>query len=304
MLTSRVPVERSSSPTRNVLITGAGSGIGLAVAQSLAERDDIHVWAGVRNPADIARLRSTMVGIEPIWLDITSADSIAAAVRLVRDSGRGLDALVNNAGYSLACPLEFAPLDEFRRQFEVNVFGQLAVTQAFLGQLRERAGGRIVNITSLSGYVSGPLVGPYAASKHAFASLSESMRLELRRQGVRVIQVIPGDIKTPIWDKSRSAADGLREQLAESIASRLSEELRIQYSEDLQAMRSAATRFANAALPVQRVVHAVRDAILSRRPRTHYIVGARAWGAVRLLRFLPVSVRDRVILGNLGMKTS
>ncbi len=292
----------TSTGVRSILVTGAGSGIGLATVLALAQKPDTCVLAGVRKREDVARLRDLDAALHPIWLDVTEPEAIAAAVEAVSERVGKLDALVNNAGFTLACPLEFAPVAEFRRQFEVNVFGQLAVTQAFIPSLRESRG-RIVNITSLSGYVSGPFVGPYAASKHAFASLSESLRLELRRQGIRVIQVIPGDIKTPIWEKSRAAADTLRDRLAEQLAVRLPEDVRKAYAEDLQAMRSATSKFAEQAIPVQRVVLAIQHAIFNRKPRSHYIVGARAWGAVRILRLLPTFIRDRIILGNLGMKS-
>ena len=285
---------------RSVLITGAGSGIGLATALELDQSGWL-VYPAVRRPEDIERLQALRPNWHPLWLDVTDEATILGAVKRVRETSETLNALINNAGYSLACPLEFTPIDRFRHQLEVNVVGQLAVTQAFIPLLRTQ-GGRIVNVTSLSGYVSGPIVGPYAASKHAFASLSESMRLELRRQGIRVIQIIPGDIQTPIWTKSRAAADELRDALAPDILERLPEATRQEYIDDALAMRAATDRFAQRALPVERVVLTIRRAVTARRPKSHYLVGLRAWGAVRVLRMLPGLLRDSVILRNLGMK--
>jgi NAD(P)-dependent dehydrogenase (short-subunit alcohol dehydrogenase family) len=292
--------ERTSTNSQSALITGAGSGIGLATALALHD-DGWTVYPTVRKAEDVERLQALRPGWEPLWLDVTDKATITGAVARVRQRQGSLGVLVNNAGYSMACPLEFTPLDMLRHQFEVNVIGQLAVCQAFIPLLRSH-GGRIINITSLSAYISGPIVGPYAASKHAFASLSESLRLELRRHNIRVIQVIPGDIQTPIWTKSRTAADSLRDSIAQEILESLPDSVQQEYISDSQAMRSATARFAERALPVERVVAAVQHAATSKYPRSHYIIGGRAWGAVRVLRMLPGLLRDQVILRSLGMK--
>ena len=167
--------------------------------------------------------------------------------------------------------------------------------------LLRQSGGRIVNVNSLSGYVAGPYVGPYAASKHAFNAISDSFRLELRNLGVKVIQIIPGDIKTPIWEKSKNNAQRLRDEIADEISDRLPQSVRDCYANDAKAMTAATSRFAQKALPVSRVVKAISHSLVARRPKTRYVIGARAWGAVRLLRFLPDSLRDRIILNNVGM---
>jgi NAD(P)-dependent dehydrogenase (short-subunit alcohol dehydrogenase family) len=193
------------------------------------------------------------------------------------------------------------PIERLREQFEVNVFGALAVTQAVLPLLRKAGGGRLVNISSLSGLTAGPYVGPYAASKHALEALNDSLRLELRRFGIRVAIVEPADIATPIWEKSQRLADELRDEVMDSVADRVPAEVQEAYREDIVAMRKATTGFAEQALPVQRVVRAVTHALTARRPRTRYRVGAKAWAVAHLLNRLPDRLRDRVVLRSLGM---
>ncbi len=285
-----------------ILVTGSSSGIGRACVEAIADAG-AQVFAGVRREADLETFADRSQTVHPLRLDVTDGNTIRTAAALVaeRTAGEGLFGLINNAGFAFACPLEFVPLDALREQFEVNVFGQLAVTQKLLPMLRQGAG-RIVNINSLSGHVAGPYVGPYAASKHAFAALNDSLRLELRNFGIKVIQIIPGDIATPIWNKSRQRADQLRDQMAELLARDLPESIQQAYTGDIQAMRAATDRFAQQAIPVQRVVDQVMRALTARRPAARYVVGARAWGAVHVLRLLPQPLRDRIVLNNLRMK--
>lgn len=285
-----------------LLVTGSASGIGYACVHALVSAG-AHVFAGVRREADLEKFSELASNVTPLMLDVTDGNAIRSAASMVADrtGGQGLYGLVNNAGYAFACPLEFVPLDQLRQQFEVNVIGQLAVTQAMLPALRT-AVGRIINVNSISGHIAGPYVGPYAASKHAFASLNDSLRLELRSFGIKVVQIIPGDIATPIWDKSRQRADELRDEIAERLAVGLPESVQAVYTTDIQAMRAATNRFAKEAIPVQRVVDQIMRALLSKRPAIRYVVGARAWGAVHVLKMLPQSLRDRIVLNNLRMK--
>jgi NAD(P)-dependent dehydrogenase (short-subunit alcohol dehydrogenase family) len=175
----------------NVLVTGASSGIGEATALRLA-RAGWDVLAGVRREEDAERLRG--LGVEPVLLDVTDPAAVAAL-----DLER-LDGLVNNAGIALALPLELLPLDELRRVLEVNVVGQLAVTQAVLPAVRA-ARGRVVNVGSIAGRSSLPFLGAYAASKFALEAVTDALRVELRPWGIRVAIVEPGSIATPIWTK-------------------------------------------------------------------------------------------------------
>lgn len=297
----------------SVLITGASSGIGQACAIELDGRG-FRVFAGVRQEADGERLRSLASSrLTPVMLDVTNPKSIAQAAHFItqetasipgsdgRGNGGGLTALVNNAGISVACVLEYIPMERLRHQFDVNVFGPLAVTQAMLPLLRQSRG-RLVNISSISGLTAGPYVGPYAASKHALEAISDSLRLELRGFGIHVAVVQPADINTPIWEKSQRLADSLRDELLESIGERIPVEVQDVYRDDIVCMRKATTEFAAKAIPVERVVRAVTHAITARRPKTRYRVGAKTWGVAHILRRLPDRIRDRVVLLSLGMR--
>jgi NAD(P)-dependent dehydrogenase (short-subunit alcohol dehydrogenase family) len=295
---SKRPADRSS-----VLITGTSSGIGEACALELHERG-FRVFAGVRREADGRRLIDrTSARLTPILLDVTDADAIARAAETVEQmtNGTGLSGLVNNAGITVAFPLEFLPIEQLRRQFEVNVFGLLAVTQAMLPLLRSQPG-RIVNISSIVGHVAPPYTGAYAASKHAIEALSDSLRVELRRFGVKVSLVEPADVDTPIWQKSREAADALRDELMEQRGHLYPQEVHDIYTEDIAAMRAATTRMAAHAIPARRVVRAVVRALCDRRPRARYPVGAKTWAVMLGLKWLPAGIRDWLVRRNLGMK--
>ena len=164
------------------------------------------VHGGVRTEADAAALREQ--GVEPVALDVTDAGQIAAAVEAV---GPELDGLVDNAGIAIAAPLEIVPLDELRRQLEVNVVGQVAVLQAFLPALR-RTKGRVVLMGSIGGRSALPFLGPYAASKHALEAFADVLRVELRPWGIAVSIVEPASVRTAIWTKGAAQADVMRER--------------------------------------------------------------------------------------------
>src|SRR5512133_1136305 len=181
---------------RTALVTGASSGIGAACARRL-ESAGWRVFSGVRAAGDAA------AGTE-VLLDVTSVEQIRAATKEIGQ----LDALVNNAGIAIAMPLEFLPLDELRRQLEVNVIGQVAVTQAFLPHLR-RSRGRIVFVGSIAGKSALPFLGAYAASKHALEAIADTLRIELRPFGIEVAIVEPGTMATPIWQKARETVQRL-----------------------------------------------------------------------------------------------
>ncbi|HOY82414.1 MAG TPA: SDR family NAD(P)-dependent oxidoreductase, partial [Rhodoglobus sp.] len=173
-----------------VLVTGASTGIGRATALALDARG-ITVFAGVRKPADGDALVAAGQHIVPLILDVTVAEQIAAAARSIAESGIPLVGLVNNAGIAAAAPLEFIAVDDFRHQLEVNVVGQLAVTQSVLPLLRASKG-RIVNITSIGGLISGPMLGPYHASKFALEAMTDTLRIELAPWGIGVAAIEPG----------------------------------------------------------------------------------------------------------------
>ncbi|MGO8689775.1 MAG: SDR family oxidoreductase [Thermoguttaceae bacterium] len=282
----------TDSPT--IVITGASTGIGEACALALDARG-WRVFAGVRSPSDAERLRGqASPRLAPVQLDVTDAASIAQAVGRVEEAvgEAGLAGLVNNAGIVVAGPLELLPIDMVRKQFEVNVIGQIAVTQAFLPLLR-RARGRIVNMSSLNGRIAAPYLAPYAASKHALEAISDALRSELRAWGIEVSLVEPGSIATPIWDKSFAAADQLEaETAAEGLAL---------YEADLAAVRKAGRLLAEGALPVDRVVRAVIHALTARRPKTRYPVGMETFLLFRAVKWVPDRLWDRFVRNSMGL---
>ena len=269
----------------STVVTGCSSGIGLAVCTLLARRGN-HVVAGVRGDADAARLRALdPVHIEPVRLDITSADDIDALALHLAD-GRRVTGLVNNAGIAVPGPIELLPTGEWRRQFEVNVFGTVAVTRALLPRLVESRG-RIVNVSSISGFVAAPMLAPYTASKHALEALSDALRRELWSTGVRVVVVEPGDAVTPIWTKGRVDADRRYEESPDDVRAR--------YAGLVAAVRGRAETALRTGMPVEKVAEVVVDALTADRPRTRYQVGGEAKVLSRVRRVLPDRVMDALV---------
>ena len=266
-----------------VVITGASTGIGRATALRLA-RGGFDVLAGVRREEDGAALRGEDGRIEPVLVDVTDAGQVAGLAERV--AGAPLAGLVNNAGIAVAGPLEGIPLDDVRRQYEVNVFGLLAVTQALLESLR--AGhGRIVNIGSIGGRINTPFVGPYSSSKAAVRSLSAALRRELRPWDIRVALVEPGALDTPIWRKG--------EEGAEETIGALPERVRTLYARQLAALVAATRTIAAGASSPDDAAQAVEHALTASRPRTLYTVGreARIQGALHSV--LPARVFDALV---------
>jgi NAD(P)-dependent dehydrogenase (short-subunit alcohol dehydrogenase family) len=277
------------SMSSSVLITGASTGIGAACALALDQRG-YRVFAGVRRAVDGETLRQqASAQFTPLLLDVTDAASIAEVARQLRGQvdGGALAGLINNAGIAVAGPLEFVSPERLRQQFEVNVVGVLAITQALLPLLR-RGPGRIVNISSVSGRLASPFVGPYCASKFALEALSDSLRVELNPWRIPVTVVEPGVINTPIWQKSLAAnASVLEEMPAES---------RALYGREVAAMQQYA-RSAKGLAP-EAVARVVVRALTAARPKTRYVVGIDARVGVLLSR-LPDRLRDWLLLNRL-----
>jgi NAD(P)-dependent dehydrogenase (short-subunit alcohol dehydrogenase family) len=273
-----------------VVVTGASTGIGEASALQLGALG-FDVFAGVRNDEDAERLR--VAGLRPLKLEVTDAGSIEAAASEVGESSGGrLAGLVNNAGIAVSAPLEFVPIEELRRQLDVNLVGQVAVTQAFLPLLRA-ARGRIVNISSIGGRVALPLVGPYAASKFGLEGVSDSLRRELRPLGVQVVLVEPGGIKTPIWDKGSAAAESMLDGMPPEV-----DDL---YGGLIRALRRESQRIATeTGLPPHAVAEVVGKALTARRPRTRYVVGRDAKARAIAARLLPDRAFDALIARTLS----
>jgi NAD(P)-dependent dehydrogenase (short-subunit alcohol dehydrogenase family) len=258
-----------------IVITGASTGIGAGAAERMA-RDGFIVFAGVRNAADGERLAAAHPNIRSLMLEVTDPASSAAAAATVRASGLPLRGLVNNAGIAVAGPLEFLPIDQIRRVFEVNFFGALAVTQAFLPLLRPPKG-RIVFIGSIAGRLPIPFVAPYSTSKFALRAASDALRIELRPSGVRVALLEPSSVKTPIWKKGRDSR-------ARLLASMPPEALE-RYGPQIAGVLDSTEGEERSGMPVERISDAIAHALTDPKPRARYLLGAgaKAGGVIALL---------------------
>ena len=281
--------------TKHVVVTGVSSGIGYATAADLIEHG-CHVFGSVRRQEDAARVEAELgAGLTPLLMDVTDADAVQKAAEMVaaRIGDQGLFGLVNNAGIAIGGPLMHLPMDELRRQFEVNVFGVMTVTQAFLPLLGARQDppfppGRIVNLSSVSGHTVYPFVGPYAASKHALEALSHALRRELILYGIDVILIVAGAVATPIWDKmdDDEAARYVDTDYAESGS---------------QALETAA-RLGREGMPAARVAATILEALTSQKPKTAYLLSNNWLMGWYLPRKIPARRLDRLIAKQLGLQ--
>jgi NAD(P)-dependent dehydrogenase (short-subunit alcohol dehydrogenase family) len=268
-----------------IVVTGASTGMGAATAKELARRG-FHVLAGVRRDVDADALRTE--GIEPQILDITVDSDVAAIVdRVARDPlGRPLRALVNNAGISVNAPVEVLPIAEWRRQFEVNLFGHVAMIQALLPSLR-RSSGTVVNISSIGGKVALPTYPAYAGSKFAMEALSDSLRREVSGSGVKVAVVEPGAVKTAMAERGIATADRLKAGMAPDQLER--------YGALIDAMSNLARSFDTDGVPAEHAAKVIAKAATAPRPRTRYTVGRDAAILARLSRLVSDRLLDRVV---------
>lgn len=272
-------------------VTGASTGIGREVALTLLNKG-YTVYAGLRSDVDASSLLAdagaAAARLRLLELDVTNGDDVAAAARRVNDEldGGHFHGLVNNAGIAVAGPMEFLPLDDLRRQFEVNVVGQVAMAQAFLPLLRERPG-RLVFVGSVSGLVSSRLLGAYAASKFALEAVADAFRRELLPFKVRVSVVEPGRIATPIWEKSLT--EGLDRM------DRMPLKAREYYGWLVKDLMNSAKYAADHGTHPEQVALAVHKALSARRSRTRYFVGPDAHFINVLRRVLSDPQLDRVV---------
>jgi NAD(P)-dependent dehydrogenase (short-subunit alcohol dehydrogenase family) len=272
-----------------IVVTGASTGMGAATARELA-RKGFHVLAGVRRDVDADALRGE--GIEPHILDITVDSDVAAiAERVARDPlGRPLRALVNNAGISVNAPVEALPIAEWRRQFEVNLFGHVAMTQALLPALL-RTAGTVVNISSVGGRVALPTYGAYAGSKFALEAVSDSLRREVGRLGVKVIVIEPGAVKTEMLERGIANADRLNAAMTADQLER--------YGDLVAAISEQARSFGRDGVSAESAAKVIAKAAAASRPRSRYTIGRDAAVLVRLARVLSDRFLDRVVHLNL-----
>jgi NAD(P)-dependent dehydrogenase (short-subunit alcohol dehydrogenase family) len=272
-----------------VVVTGASTGIGAATARELARRG-FHVLAGVRRGTDADALRDT--NLEPIMLDITNEAQIAALVKQITDDPerRPLRALVNNAGIQVNAPVETLPLSEWRRLYDVNLFGHVAMTQALLPALIESRG-TVVNISSVGGKLAMATYGPYAGAKFALEAVSDALRREVEPLGVKVIVVEPGAVTT---EMARGVV-----ATTERITSEMTTEQRGRYAALMQAITAQAQTYIGKGLPAEEAGRVIVDAITSKRPRTRYTIGRDAAILVRLARCLSDRMLDSLLARSL-----
>jgi NAD(P)-dependent dehydrogenase (short-subunit alcohol dehydrogenase family) len=279
---------------KSVVITGASTGIGRATALHL-DAKGWRVFAGVRKQSDADALRAqASERLTPLILDVTDPAQIAAAAEQVAaEVGEaGLGGLVNNAGIAVPGPLEALPVDDFRRQVEVNLTAQVAVTQAMLPAIRA-AQGRIAFITSIGGRMAFPMFGAYHAAKFGLEAVGDVFRQELRPWGIEVAVIEPGSIATEIWDRGQQEADAF-------IAGASDEQERL-YGQAVAAYREVARQTGERGIPPEKVAKAIEHALSARRPRTRYLVGLDAKAQARLKSILPTRLVDRLIARFTGM---
>ena len=276
-----------------VLVTGTSTGIGAATTAHLAKKG-FHVFAGVRRKVDGETVQAQAPGkVTPVIVDVTDEAAISKAVATVSDAvgDRGLAGLVNNAGIGVPAPIELQPMADFRTQLEVNLFGPVAMIQAFLPLIR-RGGGRIVNVGSIGGLLVLPLNGAYSASKFGIRAVSDALRLELREWGIHVSLIEVAPVKTAIFGKTFAALDGLEEKLGG--------EGHKLYEQQIAAIRKAVEKAEADAEPPLVIAKAVHDALTSDKPKPRYLAG-HGGRQTQAAAALPDRARDKALARELGL---
>jgi NAD(P)-dependent dehydrogenase (short-subunit alcohol dehydrogenase family) len=271
-------------PPRAVVVTGVSTGIGRATVLELVGAG-FRVFGTVRREADAESLRQQFPElVTPLIMDLLDEDSVCAAGEVVNAAGP-LFGLVNNAGAALPGPLEIVPIEVFRRQIEINLTAQLLVTQVMLPALHRSADqvgdARIIMIGSISGRLSGPMLGGYGAAKHGLAGLSSSLRAELAPFKIKVLLIEPGAIATPIWDRGRAAADQVQSQ---------NPDINARYSDQIQAAAKMANRLAGSGLDASVAATVILEALQDDNPPPRQVVGREAKVIAALARLLPYRV--------------
>ncbi|WP_448382552.1 SDR family oxidoreductase [Desulfosoma sp.] len=271
----------------SVLISGASTGIGRATAL-LLDRQGYRVFAGVRSPEAAQQLSAQgSKRLSPVLLDVTKAEDIEGVYRLIGAQPdiqeHGLRGLVNNAGTVISGPLEFLPMEDARRQLEINLFGHMAVTQKFLPLLRQ-AKGRVINIGSTAAFFAAPFLGAYCASKYAMEAFTDSLRREVQWQGISVSLVEPGYTETPIWDKGYAHA----EKVLGNHQSPLAE----QYRKAFRRGKELLDRGRRMAIAPSKVAACILRALETPKPKRRYLVGVDTYILALGQRFLPDGLPD------------
>jgi NAD(P)-dependent dehydrogenase (short-subunit alcohol dehydrogenase family) len=270
---------------KHVLITGVSTGIGLSLAQAFIARGH-RVWGTVRTEDSLPAPLAHAPLFSKVFMDVTNEVSIRNAfVQVAQESNSRLDILINNAGIAVSGPLAYLPIERVEEQFNVNVFGLLRVTQAFVPLLRRESDALkpslVINVSSISGLMTRPMMGPYSASKFAVESLSDALRMELHSLGIRVVIIQPGAMKTPIWEKAKSAEPRFQNT---------------PYAKMFRAENRLIRRFEKIAIPVERVVAVVLKAAAAKKPRHRYLVTAYKPLVLIFSKWLPTWISDKLYL--------
>jgi NAD(P)-dependent dehydrogenase (short-subunit alcohol dehydrogenase family) len=264
-----------------VVISGASSGIGRECAFHIAEAG-FRVLAGVRSEKDADKLKTEAPGkLIPVLLDVTNVETIESVKRMV--CSENLYGLINNAGIAVLGPFEFVPIEEIRRQFDVNFFGSIALTQALLPHLRRAGAGRIINISSISSQIAFPQFGPYAASKFAVEAFNDALRRELRPWDIQAVSIRPGNVSTPIWHKSLFDSQSISDNFPTE-ASRYYD--KSPFNPDGKVARMSQP---------SAVAKTVLKALTAKKPKTHYLVGMDSLKFAILKWLLPDRLIDRIL---------
>ncbi len=287
-------IKKQNYKNQFILITGASQGIGKACALYL-DNLGFQIFAGVRTKKDANILKkSASKNLMPVFIDITNANSIKSAVDIINKTvkGQGLMGLINNAGVNISGPMEFLPITEIKKQFDINIIGHIKVIQAFLPLLR-KVKGRIINIGSIAGQMAAPFIGPYAASKFAMEAITDSLRMELRPWGISVSIIEPGSVATSMWKKTSFVADGITRHLSNEALS--------YYGSALESAARTREILGTKGILPEIVAKAVEHALISKKPKTRYFVGRDAKFLSIIKKFIPDRISDNVIIKQLGL---
>ena len=279
---------------KNIVITGVSTGIGYAAALRLTKASH-NVFGSVRNEADAKRLQTELgENYHPLIFDVTDSNAIQDAVEYVTNivGDNGIDALINNSGIALGGPILELPVDIFRKQFEVNIFGIISVTQAFSKLLGAYKGathnGKIIMISSVAGKRSYPFVGPYSASKHALEGMSDALRRELMLYDIDVILVEPGPVKTDIWKKTPNLENNIF--------------LKSDFEPALRKFNGMIKIFEKKGLDADIIAKRIEKIIISNSPKTRYVLSPNKLRDYILPGLLPDRWLDRAMSKALGLK--
>jgi NAD(P)-dependent dehydrogenase (short-subunit alcohol dehydrogenase family) len=275
---------------RVFLVSGATSGIGLVTVQKLAAMG-CYVYAVALPSDDFSVLPE---GTIPLHLDITDSASLQEVANQITTEHGYLSGLVNNAGIQVPGALEALPIEQIRKQFEVNVFGHLQMIQALLPLLRKGENPRIVNVSSLMGKVAMPMLGAYSMSKHALEAMTDVLRLELTQWGIHVAAIEPGAVATPMTASMQS--------LMQQSYQAMSGEMQELYGEMVEGMIQALQKQSKAAVSAEPVADAIIHALTSPKPKTRYPIGTSTVGLITMRKLAPDSIGDAILKRALNLK--